>query len=216
MNYKEQLLTTEWKKKREEILNRDDYKCTFCGKKRSEFIGLMKKFGIKNYYELKAEGFEIFNKTDQTEDLSLIKKNFLWSVVFINEMAANTEIKELKFAMKYQESANKFEFGRPQLIAFLEDPPSFDDIIDLNIHHKYYVEDRLAWEYENDALIVLCNKCHQHVHETEEIYRYLENGEKEILEKCWKCSGAGFIPAFSYYRNGICFACGGHGILLDR
>ena len=215
MNYQEQLLTHEWKEKRKEILKRDHYKCTSCEAKRSKFIGLMKNFGIKNFDEMKSDGYEIFNNTDEAVDLFLIKKNFLSKVDFIDKKAVSADINDLKFAMKFKESANKFVFGRPQLVAFLEDPPPFEDIIDLNIHHKFYIENRLAWEYDNDALIVLCNKCHQHIHETEEIYCYLENGEKEKLEMCWKCSGSGFIPVFSYYKNGICFECGGHGIILD-
>ena len=32
---------------------------------------------------------------------------------------------------------------------------------------------------------------------------------------CGKCNGAGIIPAFSYYANGICFDCGGSGINRD-
>lgn len=29
---------------------------------------------------------------------------------------------------------------------------------------------------------------------------------------CGKCNGAGIIPAFAYYANGVCFDCGGSGI----
>ncbi len=33
----------------------------------------------------------------------------------------------------------------------------------------------------------------------------------DIDSSCHKCNGEGFIPAFSYYCNGICFDCGGTG-----
>ena len=138
MNYQEQLLTPEWKEKRKEILKRDGYKCTSCGKKRSEFIGLVKDFGIKSFDEMKDDGFEVFNNNDESRDLFLIKKNFLNKVEFKSEKAASSEISKLKFGMKFKEPANKFEFGRPQLIAFLEDPPPLEDIIDLNIHQILY------------------------------------------------------------------------------
>jgi hypothetical protein len=29
---------------------------------------------------------------------------------------------------------------------------------------------------------------------------------------CAKCNGAGIIPAFLYYANGVCFDCGGSGV----
>ena len=34
----------------------------------------------------------------------------------------------------------------------------------LNVHHKYYNESKLAWEYPNDALITLCEDCHENEH----------------------------------------------------
>jgi 5-methylcytosine-specific restriction endonuclease McrA len=34
----------------------------------------------------------------------------------------------------------------------------------LHVHHKWYEKGRMAWEYENDALITLCKPCHEKVH----------------------------------------------------
>ncbi len=31
----------------------------------------------------------------------------------------------------------------------------------LNVHHKYYVPEFLAWEYPDEALITWCKKCHR-------------------------------------------------------
>lgn len=36
---------------------------------------------------------------------------------------------------------------------------------DLNVHHKKYIEGRLAWEYADYYLITLCQKCHKNVHQ---------------------------------------------------
>jgi len=33
----------------------------------------------------------------------------------------------------------------------------------------------------------------------------------EILGKCYKCGGTGYIEEYSHIRNGICFACNGQG-----
>lgn len=31
----------------------------------------------------------------------------------------------------------------------------------MHVHHKYYIEGRKPWEYEDDALVTICEKCHQ-------------------------------------------------------
>ena len=35
----------------------------------------------------------------------------------------------------------------------------------MHVHHKYYEEGKKPWEYEDDALVTLCNKCHNTVTE---------------------------------------------------
>lgn len=34
----------------------------------------------------------------------------------------------------------------------------------LNVHHKRYVRGRMAWEYENKELMVVCDSCHTDAH----------------------------------------------------
>ncbi len=36
----------------------------------------------------------------------------------------------------------------------------------LHVHHKQYFKDKKPWEYENDQLEVLCEKCHSVQHES--------------------------------------------------
>lgn len=81
----------------------------------------------------------------------------------------------------------------------------------LNIHHKLYRLNTLPWDYYEGDLITLCSECHQKEHERNEIPVYDEHGQKVNLEKCLKCSGVGYIPKFSFYRDGICFDCWGVG-----
>lgn len=40
---------------------------------------------------------------------------------------------------------------------------------ELQIHHKYYIKDRLPWQYSNSALITLCKVCHQKEHDQNKI-----------------------------------------------
>ena len=34
----------------------------------------------------------------------------------------------------------------------------------LQVHHKKYIKNRLAWEYDEENLITLCSECHKKVH----------------------------------------------------
>jgi hypothetical protein len=80
-----------------------------------------------------------------------------------------------------------------------------------HVHHTYYVRNNLPWEYPNEALMLVCHTCHTKIHETEKIKVYLSNSKNELCEvtKCTKCNGAGYIPEYNYWQNGVCFQCGG-------
>ena len=82
----------------------------------------------------------------------------------------------------------------------------------LNVHHRYYLFTKKAWEYDDNALITLCRHCHILVHKSVPPLIYLErNGKLESIKftPCHRCHGAGFIPEFKHVNNGICFRCNG-------
>lgn len=39
----------------------------------------------------------------------------------------------------------------------------------LNVHHLYYVKDRILWDYPNHAMVTLCEPCHKHRHANPDI-----------------------------------------------
>lgn len=39
--------------------------------------------------------------------------------------------------------------------------------INLHVHHSFYINGRMAWEYEDHQLNVLCNKCHSYQHKND-------------------------------------------------
>lgn len=87
----------------------------------------------------------------------------------------------------------------------------------LNVHHKYYVNGLKPWEYDNKALITLCSDCHQKRHEVS-VPKYKTLSCKEIechCKKCDRCGGSGYLPQYFYVQNGICFKCGGEGVIVD-
>lgn len=34
----------------------------------------------------------------------------------------------------------------------------------LHVHHRYYIQGRNVWEYDNDSLTTLCDSCHEYEH----------------------------------------------------
>lgn len=82
-----------------------------------------------------------------------------------------------------------------------------------HVHHTYYILSRLAWEYSNEDLILLCHKCHTHLHQTQivTVYRTEAKLETVNLTPCGKCGGTGHLPKHNHVQNGICFRCGGAG-----
>lgn len=88
----------------------------------------------------------------------------------------------------------------------------------LNVHHRYYIKGKAPWEYEDDALITLCEDCHKKAHLTH-IPVYREIDRKRLLYcnavRCSRCNGAGYLPQYEHVENGICFKCWGEGVALE-
>ncbi len=81
----------------------------------------------------------------------------------------------------------------------------------IHAHHSYYILANLPWEYDLNALITLCNYCHQELHSTVKIPCYADKSKNEELKLtvCPRCSGSGYFMEFKHVQNGICFECRG-------
>ena len=51
----------------------------------------------------------------------------------------------------------------------------------LHVHHKRYIEGRMAWEYSDSTLISLCENCHSTIHTIDDAYRYSKFERKEYF-----------------------------------
>lgn len=80
-----------------------------------------------------------------------------------------------------------------------------------HIHHKFYIKDKLPWQYENEDLILYCHICHLNIHISEQIKVYVDSSKtKEVsMTKCSKCYGTGHLPQYNHVQNGVCFKCMG-------
>lgn len=82
----------------------------------------------------------------------------------------------------------------------------------LNVHHTFYkYNNSVPWDYNTDDLITLCEKCHLHLHNTENIPIINEyyTDISASLQTCDRCSGKGIISEYKHVEGGICFKCRG-------
>ena len=165
MKYSEQLKQIDWQTKRHKILERDNFECQICSKKRSAFRGLSENFGIKTLKKMLEDGHSIF-KTEDSIDYERIffsnTEGFLNHVRYIGDKNRELDIAKMLFANQYVETSTPFGTVKGyNLIGFYKENIEGQSLVDLNIHHKYYIDGNMAWEYEDDCLITLCANCHK-------------------------------------------------------
>lgn len=96
----------------------------------------------------------------------------------------------------------------------------------LEIHHRYYLRSNLPWQYQDEALITLCNHCHREVHVESPAMRVYPSQAARDAElrritdvqhgighyhPCSRCGGTGSLPVYNHVQEGICFRCNGAG-----
>lgn len=92
----------------------------------------------------------------------------------------------------------------------------------LEVHHRYYLYPSYAWQYNSDALITLCARCHTLIHLTISPLSYAYNQKRELVimnfTPCIRCLGAGYFREYKHVENGICFRCRGERFeeLIDK
>jgi len=232
--YSELLKTNEWKQKRNIISIRDNSTCTCCGLKQSlRFNDFNITFDSND--KLVSISLENFNKSIDyiKEKLNIKLISILRSPNNYNNFCGATENGYL-FLVDWERIEGK---SRDELVIFegitlkgnkyfimsnkFEDLSEYKFAVPLftknrivmNVHHKYYVTDRLPWDYEDDALVMLCNWCHWKLHEETVVPIYsLRNNELVELAytPCPRCNGTGELPQFSHVQGGTCFKCHGY------
>ncbi len=179
------LATKEWFEKRELIIKRDNKICQHCNNQETLFEN-----GVNFWFKY-------------TQDVKRI-------IQFQEELVRDTKrFNELPIDEQNKIKSNKlFSLHNFDL---LYDIVEADKAYSLHVHHKYYVLSKLPWEYQDDALITLCNWCHWKEHHNNAIPVFKNEYDKQKIHytPCERCSGAGFFPQFKHVQDGICFNCGG-------
>lgn len=230
--YEELLKTIEWEERRKKITERDNFCCTKCGKTNS-FRHSNLNISIQTKDKLTKQSVTLQNKSIDTvkkelkiNEISIIKTSFKNSCIGITEngILFLADIDTIKNVPKDELVINNgiTEFGLQFHVfgkrgqQFLDNnfviPILVENPISMHVHHKFYVQNKLPWEYDDNALITLCNNCHFELHEHSIIHYYsFVDGELRNLNytPCSRCNGAGVFPEYRRIQNGVCFRCNG-------
>ena len=151
-NYKSQLKSAEWRKKRKSILIRDNYTCTKCQNEH------LLKHSLPYYFH--SDGINPIDKSQffgiflPLEDVKLFNIHY----------QAFKGIKEREKYIYYWHQV-KSELYLAAIIE-IENQKNIHYISDslLEIHHTYYISGYMAYDYPDESLLTLCWHCHGEEH----------------------------------------------------
>ena len=172
VSYGDCLRTHEWWNKRNEVIARDQYKCTNC-----------------NAYH--SEWGNIYTKTPFGTMLGRGPVRSL-PTPFPNRNCALDELEVIWKDLPYPKSRI------------------------LQVHHTYYLDYALPWEYPLEALVTLCDSCHLAIHEKIRI-PVLNRQQQEVdtMDDCGRCHGTGYLEEYKHVESGICFECRGRKFTIQ-
>jgi hypothetical protein len=85
----------------------------------------------------------------------------------------------------------------------------------IHVHHTYYQENKLPWDYPDESLQTLCASCHSLFHLSNKVpYKDKLGNIVANMNMCERCNGRGHFPEYKHVKNGICFECGGPGYIV--
>lgn len=184
LTYRDELDTSEWKKRRDEIVARDNGTCKICNHKPSDFANL------ENYREMNEEEKSTFQKDCEVDfKQSDLGKEFIKVFNYIPQQASFPMIP-------------KFE-GLPTKKIILNVHHKLYVLTRLAWEYK----DAELITYCQDCHQTL------HDHTKIPSFKDETQAVAFYLTACPKCNGSGHLPEFYYHKNGICFQCNGNKYL---
>lgn len=195
--YSQILEACDWRNKRTKIVERDKNACLQCHNeaiKEDSIQGVMRGY----YYLL---GNTIVLLPEVANHRHQIKTTIFYNGDFKLEEGAlicyrNIEAKKYVMLIGYPNSAgSKIDW------VFAKG---------LNVHHTYYQDGLLPWQYPHEALETYCQPCHKRLHDNVKIPRLDHNGNNiGFMTPCPRCAGTGWLEEFNYHQGGVCFCCQG-------
>jgi hypothetical protein len=189
-------------------------------------LGFEKNCGLKNLTGNKIDGYPGYVFTDEAGIIAI--SNIPKTTKLSNVQKRNYRIVRLRHTYSdlyliYDKktkpdlllSKKRFPYLNIEQFTKKESGRIKKHTISLQVHHKYYVLGNEPWEYNNEALVTLCNECHEARHNNEDIPVYgIESGGLQIYPDyhvCSKCGGRGYFPEWDHIQDGVCFRCWGTG-----
>lgn len=212
-DYEELLKDQRWLDRRRAILQRDKHICIHC--KNDE----IKKISRKGKFNRIIRTWD--GNSEIIDDIIHIRTNILIEI----EDADTQEIQNawilprhdiprdfdskisIYFSIeKSDELVNDSEQLEYTVINVVEDKSLLNEeryfyVRGLQVHHEYYQEDKLPWEYPDVALTTLCWICHKKLHSQNIVKRFNQNGDEiGCLTPCFRCGGTGYFPQYYYNK----------------
>lgn len=230
MDYRDQLLTREWFEFRKKIIQRDQSRCQNCLNSSyadSCKIGLVAPNSAQKWKDsyfldawdfknnirtrLRAYNVELFGNHYYVAYYQSFERAFDRLLALRNISSEVIQLTHTTVSFDDIDSFLKQPFKIETEQAVYSNPTRYDTwpyIVDLHVHHKYYQEGRLAWQYPSDALVTLCWSCHENLHSSISVPHLDVFGNPVgSLTPCSRCYGAGWFPEYSHVQSGVCFRC---------
>lgn len=226
-SYEELLQDERWRKKRRVILERDQNECQECA---NEKVKINANEGTLVSLEFKVNLTALFNagdprfRQDDAPKYSIIiahndSNEQITANLYMYDCHSEDVLSALKnvpvyYSIEEVTDEETQETNERIVINVIENHPGkqtkWFHVYNLHVHHRYYQDGKLPWEYPRAALITYCWRCHESLHENETVRWLDKNGkQKGVLTYCKRCHGAGEFPQYSHVDNGICFDCKG-------
>lgn len=155
------------------------------------------------------------------------QRNWHWGIKHLNDDERIGEIMEFTFlngnlhsvcvSIEESDYAHHFTIQIGNRIFALIISRVKKSFVGLNIHHKFYIQGHKPWEYNDEALVTLCEDCHKRWHENYTNIRLYDSKGNLLhaLAPCSRCGGSGYLPQYSHVEHGRCFKCGGEGVVMN-
>ena len=157
----------------------------------------------------------------------IVQRNWHWVIKRLNDEERIGEILEFTFidghihsncvCIEESDYTHNFTIQIDNRIFVLIISRVKKSFVGLNVHHKYYIQGHKPWEYKGDALITLCEDCHRRWHEDYSNIRLYDSKGNLLhaLIPCDRCGGSCYLPQYKHVEHGICFKCGGEGVVMN-
>ncbi|MDI9366388.1 MAG: hypothetical protein QM541_15955 [Flavobacterium sp.] len=228
MSYQGLLDSDEWRNKRDLVVKRDNFCCQRCFNRRLIENHTIYRFLAHRLSIVEGRSFivaTIFKGGNFNDTFTIFLNPDFFETIFDNGHQLIFLIDDtLKDENTYLNYTAIFGFGLNSEVEYNKcknqnDFKSFNNWIDvkgLHVHHTFYQEGKVPWDYPEKSLITLCKYCHEDLHQTVAIRVCSSNYlplEQRIFIACTRCNGTGYIHQYKHVEAGICFACNGERYL---